>query len=72
MKKILAVILAVVMIMTCGVVAFAGDNDTQLQFKDGKFKMLLLADVQDGYPLYDDVIAFMNEAIEKEKGTIKK
>ena len=65
MKKLLAIVMAVVMLMTCGVVSFAGDSDTQLQFKDGKFKILVLADVQDGYPLYDDVIVFMNEAIEK-------
>ena len=65
MKKFLAVVMALVMLMTFGVVSFAGGNDTQLQFKDGKFKILCFADVQDGYPLYDDVIVFMNEAIEK-------
>lgn len=65
MKKILAVVLALVMLMTCGVVSFAKEEPAKLQFKDGKFKILCFADVQDGYPLYDDVIAFMNESIEK-------
>lgn len=65
MKKVLAIVMALVMIMTLGVVSFAGNNDTQLQFKDGKFKILCFADVQDGYPLYDDVIIYMNEAIKK-------
>ena len=65
MKKVLAVVMALVMLMTFGVVSFADGADTQLQFKDGKFKILCLADVQDGYPLYDDVIAFMNQAIEE-------
>lgn len=65
MKKVLAIVLALVMLMSCGVVSFAGNADTQLQFKDGKFKILCFADVQDGYPLYDDIIAFMNESIKK-------
>lgn len=65
MKKILAVIMAAVMLCTCGVVSFAGDSNTQLQFKDGKFKILVYADVQDGYPLCEDTIAFMNQSIEE-------
>lgn len=65
MKKLLAIVMAVIMLATCGIVSFAADTNTQLQFKDGKFKILCFADVQDGYPLYEDVIVFMNEAIKK-------
>jgi len=65
MKKLLAIVMTLVMLVTCSVVSFAGDTDMQLQFKDGKFKILIFSDVQDGYPIYDDAIIFMNEAIEK-------
>lgn len=39
-----------------------------MQFNaNGKFKILLLADVQDSYPLEKDIIAFINETLDKTK-----
>lgn len=67
MKKVLSVILAVIMLLSCTAVSFAADSkSTALQFnEDGKFKILIFADIQDGYPMIDDLIVFMNEALDK-------
>lgn len=68
MKKILAVFLAVVMMFTLSSVSFAADNSKNgnLQFdENGKFKILAFADVQDGYPMHEDFLVYMNEALDK-------
>lgn len=68
MKKILAVLLAVMMMLSLSSVSFAAENSKNgnLQFgEDGKFEILVLADPQDGYPLHDDYITFLNEALDK-------
>ena len=67
MKKILAVILAVIMLISGTAVAFAADKPAgTLQFdKNGKFKILIFADIQDGFPMEKDLIVFMNEALDK-------
>lgn len=68
MKKILAVLLAVMMMLSLSSVSFAADNSKNgnLQFgEDGKFKILLFADVQDGYPIAEDFLIYMNEALDK-------
>lgn len=68
MKKILAVVLAVLMMLTLSSVSFAADSSKNgnLQFgEDGKFEILLLADPQDGYPLEKDYIAFLNQILDK-------
>ena len=67
MKKFLAIILAVIMLLSCTAVSFAADsNSEKLQFnEDGKFRILILADIQEGYPFTDDLVAFMNQAISK-------
>lgn len=68
MKKILAVLLAVMMMLSLSSVSFAADNSKNgdLQFgEDGKFKILLFADVQDGYPMHKDFLNFMNQALDK-------
>lgn len=69
-KKILAFMLATVMII-CAVVpgAFATEEaetpEVQLQFgKDGKFEILVLADVQDIYPLQEDTLQYIREALD--------
>ncbi len=68
MKKIIAIFLAVVMTMSLVTVGFAGlKADAKLQFgSDGKFKMLVLADVQDNYPMKESVIQFIREALKYE------
>ncbi len=52
-KKILAVILSVLMMLSCvSLFAFAAETDEALKFnEDGKFTILQFADIQDGYPL---------------------
>lgn len=66
MKKILSVLMALIMLVSCTVVSFATEKKPQLQFnEDGKFKILIFADIQDGYPLCGDLVAFMNEALDK-------
>ncbi len=67
MKRIISTLLAAVMLLLTSVTAFAEEGDsTQLRFnKDGKFKIMLLADPQDGYPLKEDYIIFLNEALDR-------
>ncbi len=64
MKKVLSIILAVIMILSCVVFASAKNND-DLQFgSDGKFKILILADIQSGYPVGEALKAYIAEAID--------
>ena len=69
MKRILSAIMAVVLLLTGVVAVSAEENDEkQLQFnKDGKFKIMLLADAQDGYPIREDFIYLLNEALDRAK-----
>ena len=68
MKKMLSVILALTMVFS--LTAVAGANGTAnpqgtLSFRaDGKFKILFLADVQDGYPMKDAAVQFINEVLD--------
>lgn len=51
MKKTLALILSIIIIATC-FTSFAYAEDDTLKFnKDGKFTILNISDIQDGYPL---------------------
>lgn len=66
MKKILSIVLTLIMLVSCTAVSFAEKGTPVLQFNsDGKFKILIFADIQDGYPLCKDLVAFMNEALDK-------
>lgn len=68
MKKILAVLLAVVMMLTLSSVSFAADNSKNgnLQFgADGKFDIMLVADPQDGFPIEEDFKNAFNQALDK-------
>lgn len=66
MKKVIAVVLAISMLFSLATMSFAGlKADAQLQFnKNGKFKILCLADVQDSYPMEPAIIQFINEALD--------
>ena len=68
MKKMLSAVLALVMVFSLTAVAFAnGTANPQgaLRFNaDGKFKILFLADVQDGYPMKEAAVKFINEALD--------
>lgn len=66
MKKLLAIFLAVIMLAAGTSVSFAADTTDKLQFnEDGKFKILILADIQEGYPLTEDLLAVINETLDK-------
>lgn len=72
-KKILSVILAALMLLTVSVSAFAAEGDAPatgdaLQFgKDGKFEILVLADVQDNNPVNEDTLQYIREALDTVK-----
>ncbi len=65
MKKVLSLVLAVIMMLSCVVVSYA-KIDGPLKFNsNGKFKVLAFADIQSGYPVGDALKTFMSEAIDK-------
>lgn len=72
-KKILSVILAALMLLTVSVTAFAAEEGTApagdaLQFDaNGKFQILVLADVQDNYPVNEDTLQYIREALDTVK-----
>ena len=55
MKKTLSLIMSMIMLLTCfTTLAYADnkDDDNTLKFnKDGKFTILNISDIQDGYPM---------------------
>lgn len=65
MKKLLSVFLALIMVFSLTTLSFAGfKEEAQLQFdENGKFKILVLADVQTGYPVPEDMKNFIRESI---------
>ena len=75
-KKILSVILAALMMLTVSVPAFAAEAEAPatgdaLQFgADGKFTMLVLADVQDDNPVNEDTLQYIREALDTVKPDI--
>ena len=66
MKKFMSVLMALVMVFSLVTVGFAGFKDeAQLQFdENGNFKIMVLADVQTDYPVPDDMITFIREALD--------
>ena len=75
MKRALAVILSVIMLLSCCTVAFAAEKATindkgekVLQFnEDGKFKILQINDTQDTDKLNKRTEAFIRAAVAQEK-----
>ncbi|MDD6276476.1 MAG: metallophosphoesterase family protein [Clostridia bacterium] len=66
MKKVIAMLMSAVIFVTCTAVSFALPGEAKLQFdENGKFKILLLADIQDGAPIEDALVEFMNETLDK-------
>ncbi len=64
MKKVLSIFLAVVILMS-GVVFASAKSDTTLQFdENGHFKILVLADIQSGFPVGEALKAYIAEAID--------
>ena len=68
MKKFLSIFLAIVMCFTVAVPAFAVNTTSDLQFNaDGKFKIMQIADIQDGFFLNTVAEDFLNAVIDMEK-----
>ena len=64
MKKVLSIFLAVVILISGVVFASAKGND-KLQFdENGQFKILVLADIQSGFPVGEALKAYITEAID--------
>ena len=72
-KKVLSVVLACMMLLSAiSCVAFAktsAEADTHLQFNEnGEFKILQIADMQDGFPMKLITKNLIKKAIETENG----
>jgi len=66
--KLLSIILTVVMIISCIPVFASAEVETQLQFgSDGKFKIMLFADIQDDDPIEETTLQMMHECLDKYK-----
>ena len=66
MKKTLSLILSILMIATCFTVAVYAENDNILNFnKDGKFTILNISDIQDGYPLNELTKDYIEKTLNK-------
>lgn len=73
MKKILSVVLSVIMLlsMTLFASAEAPHGNVTLSFdKDGKFTIMNICDIQDGYPLNKATVTFICEALDTAKPDI--
>ncbi len=68
MKKFVSVLLAVILVFSGCITAFAGHKESaKLKFNEnGEFKILVLADVQTGYPMDEDMVYFIEEALKHE------
>lgn len=69
MKKIIAAVLAVIMMLTLANTVFAGNRESHvLKFdENGKFKIMHLCDVQDTYPMNQTTKEFLNEVLSEQK-----
>lgn len=65
MKKIIAVLMSLVMMLSFSAVAFAasGDNDVLKFDKNGEFVIFNLCDMQDNYPMHKTTKAFVTDMI---------
>ena len=73
MKKFLAVLMSIVLVMSLGVSAFAavsGDNDVLKFDENGEFKIFNICDIQDMYPLHKTTKAFITDMLKIHKPDI--
>ena len=65
MKKVIAAIMCVVMLVSMVVTASASTANNTLKFNDdGKFTVVHLTDIQDGYPLNATIKCYINEMLD--------
>ncbi|MEE1505171.1 MAG: metallophosphoesterase [Acutalibacteraceae bacterium] len=68
MKKIIALMIACVMLMSSIIPASAAKKENKLQFdKNGEFKVLHLCDCQDGFPAQEKMFTYINYMLENYK-----
>ena len=77
MKKTISLILSIIMLATCfTTLAFAenkGDNSILKFNEDGKFTILNISDIQDGYPLNELTRDYIEKTLDKhDKGRYKR
>ena len=66
--KLLSIVLTVILIISCIPVFASAEGETQLQFgSDGKFKIMLFADIQDDDPIEETTLQMMHECLDKYK-----
>ncbi len=66
MKKIISLALAIIMTIGIFPVFSSAEGEKTLQFdSDGKFKIMIFADVQDFDPLVETTVQLMNECLDK-------
>lgn len=66
MKKIISLALAIIMTIGIFPVFSSAEGEKTLQFdSDGKFKIIIFADVQDFDPLVETTVQLMNECLDK-------
>lgn len=67
-KRFLSIFLAILMLALSVPVYAAAEGEAQLQFgSDGKFKIMLFADIQDDDPIEETTLQMMNECLDKYK-----
>ena len=67
MKKVISILLVVSMLFSFAITSFAGgigENDVLRFRRNGTFKILVLADVQDVYPIEQSMLTFIEEALD--------
>ena len=66
--RLLSIVLTVILIISCIPVFASAEGETQLQFgSDGKFKIMLFADIQDDDPIEETTLQMMRECLDKYK-----
>ena len=66
MKKFIAVLMSIVLVMSLGLTAFAavsGENDVLKFDENGEFKIFNICDIQDMYPLHATTKAFITDML---------
>ena len=72
MKKIITLLIVCVILMTSIIPASAAEKAKKLQFdKNGEFKVLHLADCQDGYPAQEKMFIYINYMLDTDMRLVK-
>lgn len=67
MKKMIALVCSLVMIFSLGTASYSAQGASQLKFRDGRFRILVLSDTQDDHHPSPDMLNLISKAIEETK-----